>query len=87
MRNGHTTARLKHMKNTKQFTAIIHQEGKWFVALCPEFDVVSQGKSIEDARQNLAEAVELFLETASPTEVLARQHTHTYVTQVEVAVA
>ena len=31
-----------------------------FVALCPELDIASQGKSIEDARKNLQEALELF---------------------------
>jgi predicted RNase H-like HicB family nuclease len=74
------------MKARKQFTAIIQQEGKWFVALCPELDVASQGKTIEEARGNLAEAVELFLEAASPSELRERLHKATYVTQVEVAV-
>jgi predicted RNase H-like HicB family nuclease len=74
------------MKASRQFTAIIQQEGKWFVALCPELDVASQGKTVEDARRNLGEAVELFLEEASATEVRERLHKTTYVTQVEVAV-
>jgi predicted RNase H-like HicB family nuclease len=74
------------MKSTKQFTAIIQQEGKYFVALCPELDVASQGKTVEEARRNVAEAVELFLEEASPAEVHERLHKTTYVTQVEVAV-
>jgi predicted RNase H-like HicB family nuclease len=74
------------MRPTKQFTAIIQQEGKYFVALCPELDVVSQGKTVEQARQNVAEAVELFLEEASPAEIRERLHKTTYVTQVEVAV-
>jgi predicted RNase H-like HicB family nuclease len=43
-----------------QFTAVIEREDDWFVATCPEVDVVSQGKTIEDARSNLLEAVELF---------------------------
>ena len=74
------------MKATQQFTAVIQQEGKWFVALCPELDVASQGKTIEEARLNLTEAVELLLETASPSELKRRQHRQTYVTQLEVAV-
>ncbi len=74
------------MKTSKQFTAIIQQEGKCFVALCPELDVASQGKTVEKARRNLTEAVELFLEEASATEVRERLHKTTYVTQVEVAV-
>ena len=74
------------MKARKQFTAVIQQEGKLFVALCPELDVASQGKSVEEARLNLTEAVELFLEEASAREIRERLHKTTYVTQVEVAV-
>ena len=38
------------------------QEGKWFVARCAELGVVSQGKTIQEAQENLKEAVELYLE-------------------------
>lgn len=67
--------------NTKSFqlTAVIEREDDWFVATCPEVDVVSQGKSIEDARANLLEAVELFFEVASPSEVKRRLKKETYV--------
>ena len=54
---------------TRVFTAIIEREDDGFVALCPELDIASQGDSIEDARANLQEALELFLETASPEEI------------------
>ena len=54
---------------TRQFTAIIEREDEGFVALCPELDVASQGDTIEEARANLQEALELFLETASPEEI------------------
>jgi len=40
-----------------------------YVALCLELDIASQGFSIEEAKLNLREAVELFLETASPSEL------------------
>jgi predicted RNase H-like HicB family nuclease len=43
-------------------TAVIRRGEKQYVALCPEVDVVSQGKSIEKALSNLKEAVELYLE-------------------------
>ncbi len=55
-----------------QLTAVIERDDDWFVATCPEVDVVSQGKTIEDARANLLEAVELFLEVASPSEIKRR---------------
>ncbi len=71
---------------TRQLTAIIEREGDGYGALCPELDVASQGASVAEARENLKEALELFLETASSTEIQQRLHEEVYVTQVEVAV-
>jgi predicted RNase H-like HicB family nuclease len=45
-----------------KFTTIITKEGKWYVAYCLELGVVSQGKTIDEAKKNLKEAVELYLE-------------------------
>ncbi len=70
----------------KQLTAIIEKEEGGFFSLCPELDIASQGDTIESARDNLREAIELFFETASPTEVKARLHEEVYVTRLEVAV-
>lgn len=62
---------------TETLTALIEREGNLYVATCPQFDVVTQGRTVEEARDNLKEAVELFLECASPAEIrharLARQ--------------
>lgn len=69
-----------------QFTAIIEKEGDGYVALCPEVDVASQGNTVDEARANLKEALELFYETASPEEIKTRDHDEVYVTHVEVAV-
>ena len=74
------------MRIKRQLTAIIEREGDEYVALCPEFDIASQGPSIEEARENLREALELFFETADPTEVDARLHDEVFITRVEVAV-
>jgi predicted RNase H-like HicB family nuclease len=70
----------------KQLTAIIEREGGGFVSLCPELDIASQGNTMEDARENLREALELFFETASPEEIQARFHEEVYVTRVEIAI-
>ena len=70
----------------KQLTAIIEREGDGYVSFCPEFDVASQGGTIEEARENLQEALELFFETASPEEIQQRLHEEVYVTRVEIAV-
>ena len=71
---------------THVLTAIIEREGDGYVALCPELDVASQGDTIEAARSNLQEAVELFLETADPSEVEHRRHSEVFVTRLEVEI-
>ena len=68
------------------FTAVIHKEEDAYVALCPELDVASQGQTIQEARQNLQEAIELFLECADPAEIQGRLHEEQYVSSFEVAV-
>jgi predicted RNase H-like HicB family nuclease len=71
---------------TQRFTAIIEREDDMYVALCPELDIVSQGDTVSEARNNLREAIELFFEAASPGEIQARLHDEIYITQMEVAV-
>jgi len=70
---------------SRHLTAIIHAENGGFVALCPEMDIASQGDSVPEARANLREAVELFLETASREEIEGRLHDEVYVTPLEVS--
>jgi len=70
----------------RMLTAIIEREDDGCVSMCPELDIASQGDSIEEARENLREALELFFETASPIEIQQRLHAEVYVTQLEVAV-
>ncbi|OYE06088.1 hypothetical protein CDG79_04770 [Nostoc sp. 'Peltigera membranacea cyanobiont' 232] len=60
------------MRKIKQLTATIEREENGYVSLCPEFDIASQGDTIEEARSNLVEALELFFETADPSEVQDR---------------
>jgi len=70
------------MKNYS-LTAVVEKEGDGYVSLCPEVDVASQGNTIEEAMVNLKEAVELFLECASPEEVADRLHSEVFVTRFE----
>jgi len=77
---------MRMQKDSISLTAIIRREGKGYVALCPELDIASQGKGIEEAKANLQEALELFFETASPSEVERRLREDVFVTRVEVAV-
>jgi len=69
-----------------KLTAIIEREGDGYVSLCPELDVASQGDTVEQARENLREALELFFECASEEEVKQRLHGEVYITQLEVVV-
>jgi len=70
----------------RQLTAIIEREGNGYISLCPELDIASQGDTIEEARKNLQEALELFFESASKEEIKDRFREEVYITQVEVAV-
>jgi predicted RNase H-like HicB family nuclease len=63
--------------------AIIEREGDLYVALCPELDIASQGATMEEARANLKEAVEVFLECADPEEVRRRARGELFVTRFE----
>jgi len=74
------------MRSQQRLTAIIEREGNGFFALCPEFDIASQGDSIEEARANLIEALTLFFEAADQSEIARRFHGEVFVTQVEVPV-
>ena len=74
------------MDRPQRMTAILSREDDGYVALCPELDIASQGTSIEDARANLVEALTLFFETASPSELARRLHNEIFITQVEVPV-
>lgn len=69
-----------------RLTAIIEREGAGYVSLCPELDIASQGDTVEQARDNLREALDLFFECASPGEIKSRLKSELYVTQVEVAI-
>jgi predicted RNase H-like HicB family nuclease len=70
----------------QKFTVIIEKEDNGYVSLCPELDIASQGDTIEEARDNLKEAIELFLESASPSEIENRLKNEIFITNLEVSV-
>lgn len=57
-----TSLNYNPFRKKMDFTAVIRKGEKQFVALCPELDVVSQGRTIEKAIKNLKEACELYVE-------------------------
>lgn len=67
-----------------RLTAAITHEDRWWVALCLEVEVTSQGESLEEARVNLAEALALYFE--DQPEALAHAEPP-IITAVEVDVA
>lgn len=69
-----------------KLTAVIEREGDGYVSFCPELDIASQGETIESARHNLREALELFFESASREEVKQRLREEVFITQVEIRV-
>lgn len=68
-------------------TALLEREGDGFVSLCPEFDIASQGNTVEEALRNLKEAVELFLECAPKVEVEERYDGEVIISRFEAAYA
>ena len=74
------------MKSLRNFTAIIEKEDTGYVSLCPELDLASQGDTIEDARNNLQEAIELFFEHASKNEIDSRLRNEFFITNMQIAI-
>jgi predicted RNase H-like HicB family nuclease len=70
----------------KTLTATIWREDDGYVSLCTDLDIASQGDTVEEARDNLREAVELFFETAHPTEIESRLNSEFYITPLEVTI-
>ena len=74
------------MQQSRQLTAITERADDRFVALCAALDIASQGSTRDEARKNLLEAVEGFLETASQKEIESRLGAERYVESLEVRV-
>ena len=70
----------------RNLTVVIKKEDDMYVSFCPDIDVASQGVTIEEAKENLKEAVELFFEAASSNEISNRLHDEMLVTSLQVAV-
>jgi predicted RNase H-like HicB family nuclease len=74
------------MSTLRRLTALIERQGDVYLALCPEFDIASQGGTVEEARSNLAEALGLFFETADLSKIDRRSQSDLFITHVEVSV-
>ncbi len=63
-------------------TVLIQKEDNWYVAKCLENSVASQGKTIEEALDNVREALELYYEDEPPDLI----NSPTYITTLEVVI-
>lgn len=80
------TQRVTLSPMSRRFSAVITHEPPWYVAHCPELGVVSQGRSLDEAKANLREAVELYLESFG-TDELSPEPPEITLTSVDVPVA
>ena len=48
---------------TDKYPISIIREGKFYIARCLTLDVTSQGETLEQARDNIQEAIELYIES------------------------
>ena len=65
-----------------KFTVVIQKEENWYVSRCIENSVASQGKTIDEAMDNLREALELFYEDGGEQI----PDVPTFITTLEVAI-
>jgi len=65
-------------------TIIIRREEEWYVATCLENNIASQGKTIDEAIENLKEAIALFYEDETIERILL-PYEQTYITSLEMA--
>ncbi len=78
--------RRQALKRVHLCIAIIGRKGDGYVALCPELDIACQGDTVEEEGNNLTEALELFFESAGPSEIAGWLHNEVFVMCREVTV-
>ena len=67
-------------------TVIIKKEEEWFVATCIENNIASQGKTIDEATENLKEAIALYYEDETKEEIMLHKNSQIYITTLEMAI-
>jgi len=50
---------------------VIEPDDDWYVSYCEELGIASQGETVIEAKRNLEEAIEMFLEDASQSEIMS----------------
>jgi predicted RNase H-like HicB family nuclease len=67
-------------------TIIIKKEEEWFVASCLENNIASQGKTVDEATENLKEAIALYYEDEPDEDIMSLTSNQVYVTTLEMAI-
>lgn len=49
---------------------LVEPEDDWYVSYCEELGIASQGATMIEAKKNLEEAIEMFFEDASQSEIM-----------------
>ncbi len=68
------------------FPVILSQEGKWHVAACPMLDIATQGKTIEEARENIKELIEEYLKDPDTVKPDLSRISYPFLTSIPVKV-
>ncbi len=85
---GNGARRASAPPKTVRLTGVLWHEGKMIVSKCPELGVASCGESVEEALDNLREAVSLYIANARELgllkEIPSLTDTERFTTQFEV---
>jgi len=67
-------------------TIVIKKEEEWYVATCLENNIASQGETIDEAIENLKEAIALYYEDNIESETVIAKNDQIYITSLEMAI-
>ena len=67
-------------------TIVINKEEDLFVATCVENNIASQGKTIDEATENLKEAISLYYEDEEEKSNILHRNEPVYITTLEMAI-
>lgn len=70
--------------NMEMITVSVVQDDDVFISHCLDYDIASQGSTSQEAIANIKEAVTLFLEAASPSEIQSRLERRGHIEQLKV---
>jgi predicted RNase H-like HicB family nuclease len=67
-------------------TIMIKKEEEWFVATCLDNNIASQGKTIDEAIENLKEAIALYFEDEPDEKIMIAKNEQIYITSLDMVI-